>query len=136
MDKKILVIMLCSILVTMSLSFPVLAGTPKQETVIMNPPITITIETPQEGNLYVMGAQIIPLPFDLTIVFGPLTVRAGVTGINGFEVAFFIDNQLKFNDTSWPFEYPWWDLSFGRHTIKVELVGYGLTDSVEVFKIF
>ena len=100
------------------------------------PSTSISISTPQPGNLYVMGAQLFRLPFNWTVILGPITIRADVTGINGFVVNFYIVGELKSSDNSPPFEYPWWDIAFGRHIIKAELEGYGLNDTVQVFKIF
>jgi hypothetical protein len=135
MNRKLSGIIVCSLLIAMAIPFTAVADTPEVTTVVMDPP-SISIETPQMGNVYVMGAQMFSLPFDITLIIGPITVRAAVTGLNGFEVDFYIDGEHKFHDSGYPFEYPWWDLSFGKHTITVELTGYGLSDSIEVFKIF
>lgn len=99
----------------------------------------IEITTPQEGNLYAMGAQIFNLPFGWTIIVGPITIRADISGINGFEVEFYIDGVKKMTDDSPPFEYPWWDFTFGRHTVEVQLYSEDTlrdTDSIQLFKIF
>ena len=108
-----------------------------QPTGKLPPPFpTITIITPEEGNLYFWGTSVAKLPFNLTIIIGPITIVAGVTGVDGFEVDFYIDGQFKLHDNSWPFEYPWTNFSFGSHLIVVELSGYSKSDSMKVFKIF
>ncbi len=124
MKKLVIVFILASIFI-----MPV-AGLQKREQVP-----TISITTPQKGNLYVMGAQIVWLPFDWTLIIGPITIRVEVSGVEHPIVKFYIDGTQKFVDPLPPFEYPWWDLCFGRHVIKVELVDYGVEDSMRVFKI-
>jgi len=135
MKKKVIGIFVCCILLTITVPFTVLANNEEEYILTGYPPTTITIHRPEEGNLYVMGAQMIRLPFNLTVILGPITIEAYVTGINGFQVEFYIDEALKITDSSPPFEYPWWDLSFGIHTIEVKLVGYELSDTLQVFKI-
>ena len=83
-----------------------------------------------------MGAQIIWLPFGWTVIMGPITIRAEVTGVENPTVNFYIDDELKMTDTIPPFEYPWWNLCFGFHVIKAEIAGQNVTDSVNVFKVF
>ncbi len=98
----------------------------------------IEIITPAEGNLYALGAQFFSLPFGWTIIVGPITVRAEVTGEDDFTVRFLINDVFQVNDTNSPYEYPWWATGFGKHTIKVELYSEGIlrdTDSIDVFKI-
>ena len=97
---------------------------------------SISIVTPEEGNLYVMGVQIIHLPFGWTVIMGPITIRAEVHEVENPVVNFYIDGELRLSDPIPPFEYPWWDTSFGLHLIKVEVTGQGISDTVKVFKIF
>jgi len=96
---------------------------------------SISIITPEEGNLYVMGAQIIWLPFGWTVVMGPITIRAEVSNMDNAIVNFYIDGELKMTDSMPPYEYPWWSLSFGFHTIKAEISGQNISDTVNIFKI-
>lgn len=135
--KKIgIVIFMCCLLLATIIPLTVTGDTIKNDTSIQN---SITITTPIKGNLYAMGAQIASLPFDWTIIIGPITIRAEVTGINGFEVDFYIDGELKDSDPNAPFEYAWWDISSSRHTIEVKLIQDDIvqdTDSIQVFKIF
>lgn len=100
---------------------------------------TINITTPEKGNLYGMGAQIIKLPFNWNLLIGPITIRAQTSTTDDIKVKFFIDDQLESTDQNSPYEYAWWDLSLGRHTIKVELLQNSIvkdTDTVQAFKIF
>lgn len=132
MRKKISGIIACCTMLCLS---PFITSIATTEPTGILPPTTITITTPEEGNLYFWGASVAKLPFNLTIVIGPITIVAGVTGINGFEVDFYIDGVHQFHDNAWPFEYPWTDFCFGSHTIVAELYGYGINDSMRVFKI-
>ena len=132
MRKGVFGILVCFMLLATVL--PALSTADTHENALSS--TSISISTPQSGNLYAMGAQIFRLPFNWTVILGPITIRADVTGTYSFVVNFYIDGELKSSDNSPPFEYPWWDLSFGRHVLKAELEGYGLNDTVQVFKIF
>ena len=55
----------------------------------------VEITTPEQGNLYAIGAQFFRLPFNWTVIFGPITIRADVVGLNGFSVKFYIDDVLQ-----------------------------------------
>jgi hypothetical protein len=134
MKRKIVGIFACCIMLTLIIPVTTIANIEEYNS-SDKIPTTITIHKPEKGNLYVMGAQVISLPFDWIVILGPITIEAWVTGLNGFQVEFYIDGVLKTTDTSPPFEYPWWDLSFGRHIIEVELVDHEITDSVQVFKL-
>ena len=85
MRKLVIVFLLASMFI-----MPV-AGLQKREQVP-----TISITTPQKGNLYVMGAQIVWLPFDWTLIIGPITIRAEVSGVEHPIVKFYIDGTQKF----------------------------------------
>jgi hypothetical protein len=135
MKKRLMSMAVCVMLLAVSVPYIVAADYKESTNLATGFPQEITIRRPDEGNLYVMGAQIINLPWDLIIIVGPITIEAEVTGGNGFQVEFYIDNELKTTDSSSPFEYPWWELSFGTHTIEVKLVGYAVSDSVQVIKI-
>ena len=134
MNKKILGIFVCCILLAITVPFTTV--TDAQESTLIN---DITIHKPEKGNLYIMGAQVISLPSDWIVILGPITVEAYVTGIDGFKVDFYIDGEFKIRDQIPPFEYSWWDFSFGKHTIEVELLQDDEvcdSDSVQVFKLF
>ena len=100
---------------------------------------TIKITSPEPGNFYAMGAQLFPLPFNWTVIIGPLVIQTTVTGIDGFVVDFYINGDKKFSDDSPPFEYPWWEMGFGKYTLEVKLYSEETlrdTDTMQVFKIF
>ena len=137
MNKKITGILICITLLMLTIPFTTLADVNKEKNTPLIP-TEITIETPQQGNIYVMGAQFFNLPFGWTLIIGPITIRAGVTGVNGFSVDFYIDGVKVSHDDYPPFEYPWWDISFGKRTIQVDLIQESTvldTASLDVFKI-
>ena len=138
MNKKTVGIIVCSLIISFTLPYTVVAdNTQEKSTFSMDN--TITIDTPLPGNIYIMGAQFFWLPSNWTIIIGPITIRAAVTGLNGFVVDFYIDGELKTSDINPPFEYPWWGLSFGLHTIEVKLLQDSIvqdTDSIDVLKLF
>jgi len=134
MDNKKIIMLIVSIMLVFTIISPLSAYAGIYNNSSFDDP-EINIVTPEEGNLYVMGAQIFSLPFGLTILLGPVTVRADVSNGNGYDVEFWIDEVLEFTDPSEPFEYPWWDLSFGKHTIEVKISGTEISDSIDVIKI-
>jgi len=85
-----------------------------------NPP-NITVEKPLKG-LYLLDRKVLPLPF--TFVIGKITIEVNVTdresGVRNVE--FYIDDELKFNDTEEPYEWLWDEKLFFRH--KIEIVAY------------
>lgn len=133
MDKKLNGT--CLILIILILLTPnsVFATTQKQTNI--NSITSITIITPEEGKLYVWSRPIASLSINITILIGPIVIEAGVTGINGFEVDFFIDGELRFHDDELPFEYSWINPVFGTYLITAELTGYELRDNIKVIKI-
>ena len=98
----------------------------------------IEITSPEKGNFYAIGAQVFKLPFNWTVIFGPITIRSEATALNDISVKFYIDDEIQTTDSIYPYEYAWWGTSFGKHTIKVELYSEEIlraNDTIEVFKI-
>ena len=98
----------------------------------------IEITTPQEGNFYALGAQFFRLPFNWTILVGPITIRAETSINENTKVKIYIDDNLEITDPISPYEYPWWAVTIGRHTIKAEMFTDDIlrdTDTIDVFKI-
>ena len=133
MHKKIVVV--CMFCVFTLLSIMVTSENESQGNYINCRPSSITIIHPEAGNVYLWSRPVMPLSLNRTIIIGPIVVEAGVTGINGFEVDFFIDGEHRFHDNSWPFEYSWVEPCLGTYLITVELTGYSFSDSIKVFKI-
>ena len=81
----------------------------------------IEIRSPKQGYLYFFGRQLFPTLRNKTIAIGKVTVEVDVTNTpSGIKyVLFYVDGNLKYNDTESP--YAWkWGMAFGRHTLKVE----------------
>ncbi|MEM2508581.1 MAG: right-handed parallel beta-helix repeat-containing protein [Candidatus Thermoplasmatota archaeon] len=101
------------------------------------PSLEVSILKP--GNyLYIMDREVIPLPEPFII--GKITIIASASSILGIEkVEFYIDNHLRFVDTSEPYSWLWSEFSAANHEIKViayDKVGQNATDKIRAFKIF
>ena len=131
--KKILGVISCLVLISFSVFLTLMDSTHGK--LPSNSLSSITIIQPEDGKLYVWSRSVAPLSFNRTVIVGPIVIQAEVTGINGFEVNFFIDGEPRFHDNSWPFEYSWVNPCFGIYLITAELVDYDLTDNIKVFKI-
>ena len=101
MNKKTAVIWTCCILTMLSI-IAASAGE-SQGNCIKGSSSSITILCPEAGNVYLWSRPVFPLLINRTIIIGPIVVEAGVTGLNGFEVDFYIDGEYRFHDNSWPF---------------------------------
>lgn len=87
------------------------------------------IEKPEEGYLYVMGKEVARI--GKTVIIGRMNVE--VSG-NYDKVEFYLDNELKFEDNSPPYQ---WQISrvIGNHEIKAKMYynGSEAEDSIEAF---
>jgi len=97
-----------------------------------NPPI-VEIIRPSPG-IYVQDREI--APFFIPLIIGSVTIEAiandADTGVRS--IAFYVDNELKFNDTSAP--YSWLcDESIGMHEIKAIAYDYVMNYAVDTIKI-
>ena len=105
---------------------------------IENIPPNIEIEKPKNG-LYIFDKKLISLP--CTLIIGSITVQVNAydneSGIS--RVEFYIDDMLKFNDLSKPYEWVWHKVAFFRHTIKAiayDKAGNKASDEIKVWKFF
>lgn len=82
-------------------------------------PPQISLETPREGYLYLMGKEVIPL--GATVVIGSVVVSADAndaeTGVSVVE--FYVDDTLQSTVSSSPYEWVWDGPAFFKHTLKV-----------------
>ena len=64
----------------------------------------------------------LPLRRPLTLIIGPINVEVLVNGLENpiNHVEFYLDNNLKLNDTTSPFIWQWNSLSFWKHTLTVK----------------
>ena len=99
---------------------------------------TVSIEKPEEKQLYIFDKSMISL-LKRTLIFGKITVEAKVT-VAPQKIEFYVDDDLEYNDTEYPYEWLWDKLSFGRHSIKVIAYdtngNYFAEDEITVWKFF
>jgi hypothetical protein len=72
----------------------------------------------------------------VNLIIGPITIKANSENNTG--VKFFLDDELKFNDTEYPYEYNFNEKLFGLHTIKTVAYnneGYSTDTSIDVIII-
>jgi parallel beta-helix repeat protein len=107
------------------------------------PPI-LMIEEPETGFLYILGRQMIPLPFNLTLIIGFINIT--VTAIDyksGIDyVKLYINDELKANLTGCGIcIWKWDEITFFKfkHTIKAvayDHVGNNASNEITVWKFF
>ncbi|MBC7081665.1 MAG: choice-of-anchor J domain-containing protein [Thermoplasmatales archaeon] len=99
-------------------------------------PPTVSIVKPRNA-LYIFDREIIPLP--IPVIIGGITIEATATSTTGIaKVEFYIDNVLKFTDTSEPYSWTWDERAIGMHEIKAiayDSSGQTTTDRISVFII-
>jgi len=85
---------------------------------IDNVPPQISITRPKMG-LYICDKKIFPLP--ITIVMGGITIETDAydSGSGVKNVAFYINEALKYEDSDAPYQWLWDESAFFTHTIKV-----------------
>ena len=77
----------------------------------------VTITKPEQRALYFMNIKL-RIKLFRTIIIGPIDIEVQVNE-DVENVEFFINNQLKFNDTEPPFTWKWDERAFFKKTIKV-----------------
>ncbi|KAA0001586.1 MAG: hypothetical protein FE048_05270 [Thermoplasmata archaeon] len=82
--------------------------------------LSIDIERPREGYLYIFDEEIIPTISSNTIIIGKITVKADAYSEHGInKVEFYVDNKLKYIDDETPYSWLWNEFVVGKHEIKV-----------------
>jgi len=104
---------------------------------------TVAITKPNKG-YYIFNIKILPRFFFLTKIIGSITIEANAidedSGIA--KVEFYINNELKASDTTYPYTYFWTNGTlrlFNVHYVKViayDLEGKNATANITVEKIF
>lgn len=98
--------------------------------------LSIEIEKPEEGYLYIFNRKIIPTLLGNTVIIGKITVGATVQSEFGMDkVEFYVDDSLGHTDEEEPYEWLWDEIIVGRHEIKVrayDIPGNIASDEVEV----
>ncbi|MCD6541998.1 MAG: hypothetical protein J7K38_01575, partial [Thermoplasmata archaeon] len=95
---------------------PVWRFTTEEE--ITNSPPTVSITKP-ENALYFRDRKILSLP--LPFIIGPITVEVNASDSDGIvkKVEFYVDNTLKYSDTTAPFSWRWNSRAFGFKVIRI-----------------
>lgn len=85
--------------------------------------------------LYMNDRKIVSMPF--TIVIGNVTVEANASDDIGIsKLEFYIDNELKHTNYSYPYYWLWNQTAIGKHGIKViayDFAGYTAMDEQKVW---
>jgi len=107
-------------------------------------PPQVEITTPQKGYLYINLADfvIMKIPFFTTLIIGKITVTVNAidnqSGIN--RVEFYVDTELKANDTTAPYEWTWTErghfFPYLLKAIAYDNAGHHNSAEVKVWKIF
>ncbi|MFO8133740.1 MAG: M14 family zinc carboxypeptidase [Thermoplasmatota archaeon] len=79
------------------------------------------IDRPRPGMLYVNDQEVMPLPRDIPIIFGDVTVETQAPGADMVSIA--IDGETMATLTEEPWQWTWTERAFGRHTIEVTAQG-------------
>ncbi|MBC7081025.1 MAG: right-handed parallel beta-helix repeat-containing protein [Thermoplasmatales archaeon] len=98
--------------------------------------LTVSVVKPRNA-LYIFDREIISLR--IPVIIGGITIEATASSTIGIEkVEFYIDNVLKFTDTSEPYSWKWDERAIGMHEIKViayNSIAQTAEDRINVFII-
>ncbi|OYT59083.1 hypothetical protein B6U81_06685 [Thermoplasmatales archaeon ex4484_30] len=78
----------------------------------------IWISSPRNGYLYLFGQERRQTISGKTIIIGSVSIKASAT-LSNITVEFYVDDELKFNDSEEPYEWLWDERAAGTHTIKI-----------------
>ncbi len=82
--------------------------------------LKVNITKPEVGAIYFKDRKIISIPFNLTIIIGPITISADIENAYGeTSVEFIIDDESKAIVDEEPFNYTWNERAFCKHHIEV-----------------
>ena len=105
-----------------------------------NEPPLVSIQRPDNGNLYFRNRMIFPI-FLTTVIIGDIVVEVyatdEITGVS--RVEFYLDDNFQFSVSSEPYFWAWNDDIFGKITIKVtayDKAGNSASDEITVWKFF
>ena len=98
----------------------------------------LSIVEPQQGYVYINGNPKFTLKFLLAfldidaLAIGSITFKANITETEGSgevgKVEFYVDDELKTSDTTYPYNWTWNEFAIGIYT--VEIVVYDTEDNV------
>lgn len=100
--------------------------------------LTVKIISPKQNFLYIMNRQVIP--FFVTLIIGKIDIEINASAQKGIDrVEFYIDDELKYNDSTEPYNWTWNERAFFGHAIKVTVydnTGNNASDEIVVWKFF
>ncbi len=124
MKKKIIGMLVCILLIMTSLSFVSAISITEHETTSFDSEVSIV---KPNGYVYIFNIQIAPLPgqgrFN-AIVIGAVNVEVDVGNISVDKVEFYVDDELKKNDTEAPYEWKWNERMIVPPIHSLKVVGY------------
>ena len=95
---------------------------------------------PDESYFFINDKHIVPTLLGNTIIVGDISFEANAFSIDGIErVEFYVNNDQKFVDYNFPYEWVWGEKSFGRYSIKIiaiDSTGNIANDKMRVWKFF
>jgi len=97
-----------------------------------NESLQVSITKPEGGKLYLMDKEIIAIGGNRTIIIGGIAIEANT---NGNKIEFYIDDELKYEDSESPYSWQWNEFAMGRHEIMVRAYdgrGNEVRDSMNV----
>jgi hypothetical protein len=102
---------------------------------------SVLFTTPKEQFLYIFGVQRRWLQIPMTLIIGPIDVEVTIYGLDQpvDRVEFYLDDNLRFNDSDIPYSWQWRTLSFWKHVISAKVYseeGTVLTTQQLVWKFF
>ena len=93
-----------------------------------------TIVAPEKGKIYFMDREIMAVGGNKTIAIGGITIEANT---NGNRIEFYVDDELKYEDSEEPYQWFWNEFSMGNHEIKVVAYDGGnkASDKLKILKL-
>jgi len=122
MKKKIMGILVCTLLMLTSLTFVSALSATEHETTSFDSGVSIV---KPNGYVYIFNIQIVPLPSMMpfrAIVIGMVDVEVEVDSVN--KVEFYVDNELKETDTEAPYEWIWNERLTPPPIHSLKIIGY------------
>ena len=124
MKMKIIGILVCMLLILTSLSFVSAISITEHKTTSIDSDVSIV---KPKGYVYVFNIQIAPLPGQgrfSSIVIGAVNVEVDVGNTSVDKVEFYVDNELKENDTEAPYEWKWDERMIVPPIHSLKVIGY------------
>ena len=99
-----------------------------------NQPPYVEIVKPKNA-LYINDRKIIPLP--ITVVIGNITIEVNASDNVGIaKVEFYIDNELKHVNYSYPYYWLWNETAMGRYVIKAIAYDFAANTAMDEQKVW